>query len=65
MGFVKRDWEIHELANDQLYSSEREYIELLQLKKELEDEATHNARTVRRAHQKKLQPRHNLSTEVD
>ena len=65
MGFVKRDWEIHELANDQLYSSEREYIELLQLKKELEDEATHNTRTVRRAHQEKLQPRHNLSTEVD
>ena len=65
MGFVKRDWEIHELANDQLYSSEREYIELLQLNKELKDEATHNARTVRRAHQEKLQPRHNILTEAD
>lgn len=65
MGFVKRDWEIHELANDQLYASEREYIELQQLNKELKDEATHNPRTVRRAHQEKLQPRHNIPTEAD
>ena len=65
MGFVKRDWEIHELANDQLYASEREYIKLQQLNKELKDEATHNPRTVRRAHQEKLQPRHNIPTEAD
>ena len=65
MGFVRLDWEIHELANDQLYSSEREYIELQQLNKQLNDEATHNTRTVRTAHQAKLQPRRNLSTEVN
>lgn len=65
MGFVRLDWEIHEQANDLLYSSEREYIELQSLKKELEDEATHNTRTIRRAHQEKLQPRHNILTEAD
>ena len=64
MGFVRLDWEIHEQANDLLYSSEREYIELQQLNKQLNDEATHNTRTVRRAHQAKLQPRCNLPTKV-
>ena len=70
MGFTKRDWEIHELGNDQLYAAVRQHLmekewqeweheqkqkpAIIKLSKTIKDEATYNTRTVRGAHQEKL-----------
>jgi len=70
MGSIKRDWEIHEQANDLLYAAERQHLmekewqewedaqkqkpAIIKLSKTIKDEATHNPRKVRGAHQEKL-----------